>query len=259
MLSYTIVQSVRSKYNLRKRSANQTPQTETTQAGNAEHNSETPFFNVKLLINNQNIVRIGQGDCMFHEIPQAIKDRMIYLEKLDEKDRTNGKPKLQRLRQVPQETGKFLALMLACSPEGTALEIGTSAGYSTLWLALACMAAGRQITTFEILDEKVKLAKETFQQSGVEDVVKLVKGDARKLIGNYNDISFCFLDCEKEYYLDCYERLVPRMVKGGILIADNVINHAADLQQFLDKARNDERVDSVIVPYKSGELLCRKT
>jgi caffeoyl-CoA O-methyltransferase len=195
---------------------------------------------------------------MFREIPPAIKDRMVYLEELDEKDRKNGTPKLQRLRQVPKETGKFIAVMLACSPEGTALEIGTSAGYSTLWLALACRTTGRQITTLEILDEKVKLAKETFQKSGVEDVVKLVKGDARKLIGNYTGISFCFLDCEKEYYLDCYEMLIPRMVKGGILVADNVINHAADLQQFLNKAHNDKRIDSVIVPYKSGELVCRK-
>jgi predicted O-methyltransferase YrrM len=195
---------------------------------------------------------------MFNDIPKAMKERMIYLEKLDEKDRQNGTPMLQRLRQVPMETGKFIALMLAGSPHGLALEIGTSAGYSTMWLALACRATSRQLTTFEVLDEKVKLAKETFKKTGVEDVVKLVKGDARKLICNYEGISFCFLDCEKEYYEACYDVLVPRMIQGGILIVDNVTSHKEELQQFLKKVHQDHRVDSIVVPYKSGELVCRK-
>lgn len=193
---------------------------------------------------------------MFHDIPEPILNRMSVLEKIDGADRKNGTPMLQRLRQVPAETGKFLALMLASAPKGVALEIGTSAGYSTLWLALACRATGKQVTTFEVLDEKVSLAKETFRKAEVEDVVKLVKGDARKLIANYHEISFCFLDCEKEYYLDCYETLASKMVRGGILVADNVINHAQELQPFIDKVYNDERMDSVIVPFKNRDLVC---
>jgi len=193
---------------------------------------------------------------MFHDIPESILNRMSVLEKIDGADRTNGTPMLERLRQVPAETGKFLALMLASAPKGVALEIGTSAGYSTLWLALACRATGKQVTTFEVLDEKVRLAKETFRKAEVEDVVKLVKGDARKLIANYDEISFCFLDCEKEYYLDCYEALASKMVQGGILVADNVINHAQELQPFIEKVYNDERMDSVIVPFKNQELIC---
>ncbi len=196
---------------------------------------------------------------MFNSIPKEIKDRMAYLEKQDKKDRQNDTPMLQRLRQVPPETGKFIALMLAYSPKGTALEIGTSAGYSTLWLALACRTRKRQINTFEVLDEKAKLAKETFRLANVEDVVKLIQGDARKLIKEYSDVAFCFLDCEKEYYLECYNALIPRMIKGGILIADNVISHKEDLKDFLETVEKDQRVDSVIIPFKTGDLVCRKT
>ena len=67
---------------------------------------------------------------MFHTIPKAIKERMAYLESLDKEDRLAGKSPLVRLRQVPPETGKFLALLAAGAPEGTYLEIGTSGGYS---------------------------------------------------------------------------------------------------------------------------------
>jgi len=195
---------------------------------------------------------------MFYNIPTAIIERMRYLEAIDAKDRQDGTERLQRLRQIPAETGKFIAMLLACAPEGDYIEIGTSAGYSTLWFALACRTLGRKITTFEVLEEKAKLAEETFRVAGVEDLVDLVRGDARKHLQNYNDISFCFLDAEKEDYADFYEMVIPKMVNGGILVADNVISHAETLKPTLDRALSDERVDALIVPIGKGELVCRK-
>ena len=195
---------------------------------------------------------------MFYNIPTAIIERMRYLEAIDAKDRQDGTERLQRLRQIPAETGKFIAMLLACAPEGDYIEIGTSAGYSTLWFALACRTLGRKITTFEVLEEKAKLAEETFRVAGVEDLVDLVRGDARKHLQNYNDISFCFLDAEKEDYADFYEMVIPKMVNGGILVADNVISHAETLKPTLDRALSDERVDALVVPIGKGELVCRK-
>lgn len=95
---------------------------------------------------------------MFHDIPQLMAERMRYLEEIDSKDRIDGTPRLTRLRQIPPETGKFLALLAASAPNGEFIEIGTSAGYSSLWLALACRAKGSRLTTFEILPEKAELA-----------------------------------------------------------------------------------------------------
>ncbi len=65
---------------------------------------------------------------MFHNIPKVIKERMSYLEKLSQKQKKANTPPMQRLRQIPPETGKFLALLAASAPEGTYLEIGTSGG-----------------------------------------------------------------------------------------------------------------------------------
>ena len=195
---------------------------------------------------------------MFHDIPEAFLDRMRYLEQVDERDRKDGTPVSQRLRQVPPETGKFLSILAASAPEGACVEIGTSAGYSTLWLAVACLETRRRITTVEVSAEKARLARETFRLTGLENRVRFVEGDARVCLKECEKISFCFLDAEKSIYLECYEIVVPRMVKGGLLIADNVISHENSLGPFIKRAMSDERVDAVIVAVGQGELVCRK-
>jgi caffeoyl-CoA O-methyltransferase len=195
---------------------------------------------------------------MFHKIPPSILDRMKVLEEQDRRDRKDGTDRLKRLRQIPPETGRFLALLAAGAPEGDLVEIGTSAGYSALWLSLACRCSGRKLTTFEILPDKATLARETFRAAGVEDVVNLVGGDALPALEKMGNIAFCFLDAEKEIYGKCYELVVPRLVRGGLLVADNAINHRETLQPMLDRALADERVDALIVPIGKGELVCRK-
>jgi predicted O-methyltransferase YrrM len=195
---------------------------------------------------------------MFHDMPKLVIKRMQYLERLDARHRQQDVSPLKRLRQVPPATGKLLALVAASAPDGTWLEIGTSAGYSTLWLTLACRVVGREITTFEVLEEKATLARETFEEAGVEDIVDLVTGDARQHLRDYRNVAFCFLDAEKKYYDECYQAVIPNMVPGGILIADNVITHQEILKGMVAKTLKDKRVDSMIVPIGSGLLVCRK-
>ena len=149
---------------------------------------------------------------MFHSIPPAMLERMKFLETRDIEDRTDGTPRMQRLRQIPPETGNFHALLAAGAPEGDIIEVGTSAGYSTLWLALTVESLRRRATSFEVLLEKVALARETFRLAGVDSIVKLVPDDARKHIERFDQIAFCFLDAEKEVYSEIYEMVVPRAV-----------------------------------------------
>jgi predicted O-methyltransferase YrrM len=195
---------------------------------------------------------------MFHDMLQEMLDRMHHLEEIDARDRRDGTPRMQRLRQIPPVTGRFLALLAAGAPDGACVEIGTSAGYSTLWLALACRESGRRVTTFELFEEKAVLARETFRLAGVEDVVELVVGDAREHLPRIENIAFCFLDAEKHVYGACYEAVVPNLVPGGLLVADNAINQRDELQEMLDRALSDERVDALIVPVGKGELVCRR-
>ena len=195
---------------------------------------------------------------MFHNIPKPVSERMLELEQLDALDRDDGTPQLERLRQVPPGTGRFIALWAASAPQGDIVEIGTSAGYSTLWLSLACRVTGRTLTTFEILPPKARLARETFERAQVLDVVTLVESDFLKNAGEVGDVAFCFLDAEKEVYEACYEIIVPKLVTGGILIADNAISHRAELSVMIQRALADSRVDAMVVAIGTGELVCRK-
>ena len=195
---------------------------------------------------------------MFHNIPKPVLDRMRELEAQDALDREDGTPRPQRLRQIPPVTGKFLALLCASAPKGGVLEVGTSGGYSSLWLALACHERGNRLTTFEILEEKIARANETFEAAQVSDQIQLIHGDAREVIDGYKDVAFCFLDAEKEIYLDIYEKVVPNLVLGGLLAADNAINHADSLADFIAQAEDDPRVDALVVPVGKGVFVCRK-
>ena len=195
---------------------------------------------------------------MFHNIPKPILNQMRRLEELDSLDREDGTPHLQRLRQIPPVTGKFLALLCASAPNGGVLEVGTSGGYSSLWLSLACRERGDHLTTFEVLEDKVARANQTFEDADVSDQIQLIHGDAREVISGYSDIAFCFLDAEKDTYLDIYEKVVPNLAPGGIIAADNAINHADKLADFIAQAEDDPRVDTLLVPIGKGILVCRK-
>jgi len=184
--------------------------------------------------------------------------RMRYLEKFDAQDRLSDKPALQRLRQIPPQTGKFLALMAAICPRGNFVEIGTSAGYSTMWISLAAQERNVRIKTFEILPEKAQMARESFAQAHIEQYVELTTGDALSSLSKINDIAFCFLDAEKDVYEKCWDMVADKIVMHGMLIADNALSHARELGSMIKKVEADTRFDCLIVPIANGELVCRR-
>lgn len=195
---------------------------------------------------------------LFTDIPNPVLDRMHYLEQRDARDRQDGTPNLKRLRQIPAQTGMFLALLAESAPRGLLIEVGTSAGYSALWLSLAARQRGAALRTYELLPEKVELARETFAKAGVEEWIDLVHGDARSHLKDLEDIAFCFLDCEKEMYAEVYEAVTPRLAPGGLFVADNLTSHKDELRSFVDLARLDPSVDATVVPVGKGLLVCTK-
>jgi predicted O-methyltransferase YrrM len=196
---------------------------------------------------------------MFHTIPDDMLARMKYLEKIDAEDRQDGTPHSHRLRQITPETGRLLALMVASAPPGEIVEVGTSAGYSTLWLALGARTRGLKIRTIEIDPKKAELARETITAAAIETLIDVRNEDALQVLELLDQIGFCFLDLDKEYYQACYDLIVPRLVPGGLIIADNVISHAHELTDFLDHVQQDTRVDAIVLPIGKGALLCRRS
>ena len=184
------------------------------------------------------------------------------LEDQDKKEREKKVGRIFRLRQIPRETGEFLHQFLlvhlqAFPSEFIGLEIGTSGGYSTIWQGLALKTMGRgKLISLDIDPIKYEIAEKNIQDAQVDRFVEPYLTDAKKYIRNcpYDKLQYVFLDAEKEDYLDYYNLLKKRgcLVKGSVLIADNVISHEEELKEFLNSISADSDVSSIIVSIGSG-------
>ena len=181
------------------------------------------------------------------------------LERRDALERESGVPRQERLRQVTPDVGRFLHTLVLATRPGFVLEIGSSGGYSTLWLATAARAVGGNVLTLDIDPAKVRLATSNLRRAGVDDVVTVNQRDAFDYLrGRRDGLDFVFLDAEKEDYVRFLELIVPLLPVGGVLVADNLISHAEDLAEFRERALSDSRLSAVVVPIGRGELLAAK-
>ncbi len=181
------------------------------------------------------------------------------LERHDALERQQGVPRRERLRQVMPDVGRFLHTLVLATRPRSILEIGTSGGYSTVWLATAARSTGADLITLEIDVAKVRRAESSLREAGVEDVATIIQGDAFDYLRDRRDpIDFVFLDAEKEDYLRFLELIVPLLPTGGLLVADNLTSHAEDLAQFRQRAESHPHLSAIVVPIGRGELLAAK-
>jgi predicted O-methyltransferase YrrM len=162
------------------------------------------------------------------------------------------------LRSVDSDVARVLSLLALSAPRGAFLELGSSGGYSSLWLSLAARARGVTLTTVDLDEEKVALARTNIAQAGADGSVQVFHGDAFDYAGRPEPLSFCFSDIEPpENNAKIYELIVPRLVPGGWLIVDNVTSPRVQTA-LINRAQTDTRVDSVLLPFPKGDLICRK-
>jgi caffeoyl-CoA O-methyltransferase len=188
---------------------------------------------------------------VFHDISPNMQQVMRALEQQVARDQPS-------LRSVSEEVGRCLALLAISAPQGAFLELGSSGGYSSLWLSLAARARGVTLTTVDLNKKKVALARENIARAGVADSVEVCYGDALDYATRFENIAFCFSDIEPpELNAKVYEKVVPRLVPGGWLVIDNVTSPRIQTD-LLNRAAKDPRVDSVLLPFPKGDLICRK-
>ena len=192
-------------------------------------------------------------------IDNAARAVMSRLEAQDAAERERGTAREVRLRQISPDVGRFLHTMVLTRRPRTIVEIGTSGGYSTIWLSLAARDVGARVTTLEIDSKKVAVASANLREAGLDGVAAIVAGDAAVYLRARKDpFDFVFLDAEKEDYAAYLDVVVPLLSPGGVLVADNLLSHEEDLAPFRDRALADERLSGLIVPIGRGELLAVK-
>ena len=177
----------------------------------------------------------------------------------DAEDRRDGTPRGERLRAVRPEVGELLCTLALAIGARTIVEIGTSGGYSTLWLAAAVGRTGGRVVTHEIDPAKIARASVAFAEAGVTDVVDLRPGDGLAgLAGFHADVDLVFLDAEKEAYQAFVDPITRALRPGGLLIADNLLSHAEALEGFRRAALGHPQLSGLVVPIGRGELVAVK-
>lgn len=166
--------------------------------------------------------------------------------------------------------GRFLSLVSKMLKPSRILEIGTFTGYSALCLAEGLAEEG-QVHTIELREADAQLAASYFNRSKWLEKIILHSGNALEIIPGLKEVwDLVFIDADKVHYVDYYDLVLPRVRKGGIIIADNVLFHgevlkepltgknARAIQAFNDRVAQDDTVEKLMLTVRDGLLVIRK-
>jgi len=180
-----------------------------------------------------------------------------------EKER-KGKAKVapgQEMLAITFDTGMFFSILLKGIKAKRILEVGTSVGFSTLWLADAVGRSGR-IVTIEMDPLKIEKAKKNFKEAGVDKIIEIRQGVAldllRELKGGFD---FVLIDADKENLIEYFDLILPLVKVGGVIAADNMLfppHYRPMMKTYARHAQNTRNVQSVTVPIGMGEEITIK-
>lgn len=154
---------------------------------------------------------------------------------------------------VPMDDGRFLRILVESIDAKNVVEIGTSNGYSALWMLLGLKSTGGKLTTFEIEASSVKLARQNFKSAGVDNIATVVEGDAHEKVKILKDpIDLLFLDADKDGYYDYLNQLLPLIRPGGLIVAHNM--DQSGTQTYINAVTNNADLDTLFINTGSGSV-----
>lgn len=159
---------------------------------------------------------------------------------------------------IPRKTGVLINTFIKMMNIQSVLEIGTSNGYSGLWIAKALKTTGGKLTTIEYYEKRQSIAIENFKKCGVFDIVRPIQGDACESIQALSEdekFDLVFIDANKREYVKYFELVKPHLTPKALIIADNIISHAKKVQTFIDAVDADDEFQYEIVEVPGGILI----
>jgi len=183
------------------------------------------------------------------------------LERFGEANDAQVSERPRRMLNITRDTGEFLALLVRATAARRVLEIGTSNGYSTLWLAEAARAIGGSVTTVESAQYKIELASANFARSGLASFITLVHDDAGRFLERSDPVTYdlIFLDSARSEYCNWWVRLRRTLRPGGLLVVDNATSHVEEMTPFIALVTADIEFTTYLVPVGKGEFLAVKS
>jgi predicted O-methyltransferase YrrM len=191
----------------------------------------------------------------------ALQNLLAELEQFgrDNDSATTERPR--KMLNITRDTGEFLTVLVRAALARRVLEIGTSNGYSTLWLASAAQDIGGSVTTVEKSQYKIDLAAKNFAHSGLASSISQVHDDAGRLLERSADGAFdlIFLDSERPEYSGWWPHLRRVLRRDGLLVVDNATSHPAEIAPFVALVKADAEFISSLVPVGNGEFLAARS
>jgi predicted O-methyltransferase YrrM len=162
-----------------------------------------------------------------------------------------------RMLNITRDTGQFLAALVRLQRPTRILEVGTSNGYSTLWLAEAARPCRCLVETIERNPDKLAMARDTFCRAGVLDVVTPIAGEAAAVLARTADetYDFIFLDSTRTEYAAWWPDLRRILLPGGVIVCDNATSHPHEFVEFNQVVARTPGFTTVLVPIGKGELM----
>ena len=168
--------------------------------------------------------------------------------------------RIARYRNIEPESAKLLNILIRTKQAKNILEIGTSTGYSTLWLANAAKATSGYITTLEIDEARTNIAKANASSFELNEWIDFKIGDAKAYLHECRDeFDFILVDAERDAYCDYWPDL-QRLLKanGGLMIVDNVISHAYEVEKFIKVVKQHPSFISTTLAVGAGLFIVTK-
>jgi len=162
--------------------------------------------------------------------------------------------RLARFRNVEPDTAALLGVLIRAAGAQQILELGTSNGYSTIWLADAAEATGGRVVSVDLDPVRTELARVNLVAAGVSERVGLRSEDAALTLARSSDAAwdFVFLDAERPAYVSYVRDLVRIVAPGGLIAVDNVCSHARELGEFTALIEAEARLTQTVVPIGAG-------
>jgi predicted O-methyltransferase YrrM len=184
--------------------------------------------------------------------PEVI-DVMARLETRDQQERAQGLPGSDRIQALHPESGQLLYVLALAKGAKSIVEVGTSHGYSTLWLASAAKVNGGKVVACDMNVERLAAARANFAEAGLADVIEILEGDARETLrGRSEPVDLLLIVTDKSYYETFFDIVYPRLVKGGLVVADNIVSHQEALEDYISYVENHPNLESAKVPIGRG-------
>lgn len=179
-------------------------------------------------------------------------------------ERERGVPPGARMLAITRETGELLNMVMRMVGAADALEVGTSAGYSTVWLAEAARAGGGTVTTIEADPAKVERARSNLEDAGLGRHVRILEGQALDVLagmGQEPRFGLAFIDADKENVAAYFDFVLPMVRRGGAIITDNMLHPAkyrGMMAEYARHVRATQGVISITLPVGNGEEITLK-